>query len=136
MSSRTETGHQALPNGYATVLRTHPVATKNLPEPTVIWDRVTIAEHSADPEAVRRVIKRFTEFGIIRRHGIQHRNGQNYRQYSTHPAAYEYDVSGRDVWPCGHTGLRNLGDGRYTCLNDECEKVYDKATALEVFTDG
>lgn len=35
--------------------------------------------------------------------------------------------------PCGHTGMRNLGGGDYSCAFDLCDKVYDRDTVEGVF---
>jgi len=33
---------------------------------------------------------------------------------------------------CRAGGIRNLGDGRYTCSNDDCDSRFDRSTAAEV----
>jgi hypothetical protein len=52
-------------------------------------------------------------------------------RYRVAPWAYRLAVAqvrGRDApMPCGHAGIRNLGDGEYTCCYDACELTYERA---------
>lgn len=51
------------------------------------------------------------------------------------PVAYEMaleDYENTSRFPCGHGGVRNLGDGEYSCSEDACPAIYPRATAEDV----
>jgi hypothetical protein len=44
-------------------------------------------------------------------------------------------ADGESSHPCtedGHRGLRNLGDGEYTCKNDACDRTFGRETAERI----
>lgn len=41
-------------------------------------------------------------------------------------------AGGCPVAECYASGIRNLGGGRYTCSNDDCDSRFDRSTAAEV----
>lgn len=57
--------------------------------------------------------------------------------YKVKPEVHEY-LHSRELnekHPCveeGHTGIRNLGDGEYTCTRDGCNERFDRETAKEI----
>jgi hypothetical protein len=110
----------------------HPVAIGNLPPRAETFERceVEISHALFQRLRQRRAIERvrFTDSAGRSRVGV-------YRVTEELELAAEAFAS-EGPWPdCPHTGIRNLGDGTYTCAADDCTARYDRATAEEVFGD-
>ncbi|MFB6218355.1 MAG: hypothetical protein ABEH77_04110 [Halobacteriaceae archaeon] len=116
----------------APFVRAHAAAARALPEPGEPYRRT-------DLDIDEAAFQGFRDRGVIRRvdtvvvtEGSRHRVAR----YETDQSAYEriQAIIPEGPWPdCPHTGLRNLGDGTFTCGHDGCEQRYDRATAAEVF---
>lgn len=130
----------SLPSGELSVLRTRRAEAVKLPHPDEAW---TTQEVDLSHAALRK----FEANGIVRRVGTTRVEvdfeGDEYTRLDRRPlwrtvaAAYHYvderirtaDGSARNTLPCGHQGVRNLGGGEYTCLQDGCSETWDEATA-------
>ena len=76
---------------------------------------------AVDPNEIERLVAR----GVVDR--VARETG-HYRCYNIYRVptgvrerAQEIVESRNSPCGCGHTGIRNLGDGRYTCCNDNCD---------------
>lgn len=148
MSQAVE-AHPATPVGEvaAGLLRSHPLAARALPPADVEWaNSVHVCEVygvEPAPEAVVPVIDRFVANDIV---AVERKLRPTERKISTLTNTYRTStgvvgwvrehIDAPRTFECGHPGLRNLGDGRYTCQHDECNAVYDRETAAAVFGGG
>jgi len=118
-------------------VRPHADLLISLPEPPATFIRQDVPDghrdalqalvHAGAIEQVRRV--QVTYDGDI---------SPSYRwRYRTEQWAYRLAVAqvrDRDApMPCGHAGIRNLGDGEFSCCYDPCQLTYDRSeVALDV----
>lgn len=118
----------SLPLGTAELLSAHPTITRQLPAPDERWTR-----HEAPPE-VQSMLDRLREADVILT--VERRGNEHPNIYRTHPAAETHIIRQRRATqtPCGHTGVRNLGDGAYTCSFEGCEATFDRDRAEEVLS--
>ena len=127
---------ETLGEGHGAYLRSHPTAAHRLrraPEPFSY----------PDLDVPSDVFHSFIGRGIIKRDGTEAVTmdcGQTYPRWTWTVA------DGVRTWIDGHVdppgecpepdceaaGIRNLGDGRYTCSRDECDSEFGRATAKEV----
>ena len=81
-------------------------------------------------------VKRFARAGVIQKVGKGNPK-KNRAIWMTTPGVYEWvqdTIAGADRTPCQNaTGIRNLGDGEYTCLDEDCDCRMDRETVEEVF---
>lgn len=106
--------------GYS-YLRAHIDALTHLPEPDREWTRFDVADD------VRPHLQKLISDGAIRIVGEE----DGYKLYSTTDTAFEIvqDIDGnRTKLLCGHSGLKNLGDGLLTCSYEGCDHRYTKDT--------
>jgi len=113
----------------ASVLRCNKVAAKALPPSDETWPVDRVRDTPAE-----RCIGKFVSHGIVEAVGTERHTGHRRTLYQTDPGAERHAaaLSIAHETPCGHTGVRNLGDGEYTCCADDCDARFDRATALEV----
>lgn len=111
-------------------IRPHADLLTALPEPPETFIRQDV------PDGHRDALQALTHRGAIaqvRQVKITYEdNSPSWRwRYRIEPWAYRLAVAqvrDRDAaMPCGHAGIRNLGDGEYTCCYDACELVYERA---------
>lgn len=119
------------------ILRCHRSASCELPPPDVEW--VTDNDMAPDLHEVgddlANVVRRFVEHGIIQPVGYADPQSSR-RIYVTNPKSFrwvEQNIRENTTWtPCGHTGVRNLGDGEFTCVRDHCDETFPRSVAEEV----
>lgn len=117
-------------NGEAQFLRSHRRVAHQLPPPSETWARV-----DAPPIVADRISKLLSNhvIEIEEHHGAD--TDHDAHLYRTRASAYRYVQEHLDeptLTPCGHTGVRNLGGGEYTCQDAECDARFDRAAAREV----
>lgn len=112
--------------GLLTLLRANQAAAKALPEPGETW----VTDDVADELAHR--IRKFVFSGAVRTVGYANRD-TGAREYETTQEAYATAQRiNPPTAPCGHTGVRNLGDGIYSCCYDGCDETFGVDVAEEV----
>lgn len=107
-------------------LRSYQAAAVALPHPDETWEA-----REVDDELTRQ-LKRFNARGIIE---IAERSRPHRYKWQTKRSVWPVVQQFRDQgnWtPCGHKGIRNLGDGEFSCCNDNCEETFGRETAEEV----
>jgi len=130
MSSNVVEGSSV--NGEAQYLRANRLVARALPHPDETWHRATA------PPLVAETISKLLANHIIEiavRHGAP--TDHNAHLYRTRESAYRYATECLDdptTLDCGHTGIRNLGGGEYTCGREGCPVRVDRATAREVLS--
>lgn len=100
----------------------------DLPAPGGEW---TVSEA---PPGVDARINHLTSRGFIQTEGRVTRFPTTYR-YTTNPPEYEAIQAEReccDLLPCGHTGIKNHGDGEYGCGYEDCDALHARADVEEV----
>lgn len=133
----------------AGLLRSYPVAARALPPHHVRWGTAAaIAELERDdiqraPEVVRRVADRFRDNDIVLLDGRatvpRDRGSDRANVYRTRAGVVDWvkrNIPEPTTFDCGHQGMRNLGDGQFTCQADHCDRTYDRETANAVFGNG
>ena len=87
------------------------------------------------PDEIATHVYKFSQAGIV--YCVETRSvagsASNVWQTDRHAWEYVNDVIGEthNAGPCDHSGLRNLGDGEYTCTNDDCSVTCGRDVALE-----
>lgn len=115
--------------GLATYIRANYDAVRDLPAPGTQWVR------RMQPEHVRDHLN-----ALIQQTAVEsvdtHRNDRSRRHvFETRRSAYEYIEAHEPrspQLPCGHHGVRNVGDGRFACLFGYCDARFDRETIEEV----
>lgn len=84
------------------------------------------------PPEVQTVFRLFVYAGIIEPTGsISTDDGREYLVYQTDPGAWAWareNVTDTGPWPrCPHFGIRNKGDGVYSCAEPSCDERYSRA---------
>lgn len=129
------------------LLKAYPVAAHALPPHDVQWAQSACIAEQFDleraPEALRPLVDRFRANDIIE---VDERLSPPNRRTTRASNVYrtkvgvagwvERNIPVPDTFPCGHPGMRNLGDDRFTCRLAECDEEYDRATASAVFGRG
>ena len=118
----TQLAVQALPSYARTIVEA--------PEGEFIVDEVArrrgegLPHHTIHPPTLRRL----RELGLVVT--VERRRTANHHWYRVlrvppHVRARAEEIVAdrrrRSKCGCGHTGIRNLGDGQYTCCNDDCD---------------
>lgn len=87
------------------------------------------------PEDVRGSVVHAADIGAIKSRIDEDSANRRSEYYlsETVEAVVESRLEDRQTLPCGHSGLRNLGGGRYACSYDGCDEVFLRATAEEAF---
>lgn len=115
-------------NALYWTMHSYKAASAALPHPNETW----IARDQEDVLADQ--IQLFDARGIIK---FVERNEHSRHVWRTNPGVWDYVQEFREeaTWtPCGHTGVRNLGDGDYTCTCDSCDETFDRDTAEQVIS--
>lgn len=116
--------NRAMMSGSHTLLRARRVAAEALPHPDKTWAKADI------PPALEETLNKFHQKGIIEIVEQAQQDSYRYNIYRTAPAAYEYvQLLPDPPSSCGHTGIRNLGAGRFTCTNDQCDVEFGREEA-------
>lgn len=112
----------------AGVLRYYQDAASQLPEPGKEWERSEVGK------ALQKAMRKFSFHDIIYRQTW----GGDSAMWETDAKCYEYvqeDLEAGDQrLPCNHRGLRNLGNGQFTCMKDHCSQTFDRETAERIFS--
>ena len=117
--------HGPSPDVYWT-LQSYQAAAAQLPHPSEEWQIGDVGDELAS------LLRRFAARGIIHV-AVGDPEGANHWQ--TDPKVWQYvsDIKGGENWtPCGHKGVRNLGDDEFTCCNDDCDRTFGREIAEEV----
>lgn len=111
-----------LMQGARDYIRGHIADVEALPPPSERWQAQDV------PKPTQRCLQRLCALGAIER-VTRDATGRNV--YETDERAWalieEYASAERPLL-CNHGGLRNLGDGLYTCGYEECEHRYTRDT--------
>lgn len=107
-------------------MQSYQAAAAQLPHPSEEWQ---VSDVKDELEAQ---IRRFAARAII--HAVEtDSNGSNTWTTDEQVWGYVEDIRDAGNWtPCGHKGVRNLGDGEYTCCNDDCDETFGRGVAEEV----
>lgn len=108
------------------VLETNRGAAMQLPHPEEKWSSKEVGLSDSE-------IHQFSQKGVMEKSGDVIGN-TNANLWQTTTLAYEVvqDLSRKSETPCGHSGVRNLGGGEYTCTEESCDNIFDRETAEEV----
>lgn len=108
------------------VLERNRGVAQELPHPEEQWT-------SAEMGLNNRQIHTFSRKGIIEKAGDVSGN-TNANLWKTTPRAYEYakSIERKAAAPCGYSGVKNLGDGEFTCTEKTCDCRFDRETAEQV----
>lgn len=107
-------------------VRSHRAAAVRLPEPSREWECADVDDVLAEK------VNLFSRRDIIK---IVKRDSVRGYVWRTRPEAYaqvERVRAEEKLTPCGHAGVRNLGDGEFTCTTDACEETFGREAAEEV----
>lgn len=127
MASDIQPDGQTLMPGAHTALRARRDAAEALPHPRKEWIR------SDMPPVLDAALQKFRNLGVVEVVASDRMDSYRYNIYRTSPAAYEYvDRLQEPDSPCRHTGIRNLGDGQYTCSNDRCDARFGETVAQNI----
>lgn len=110
------------------VLKTRRHAARALPHPGEEYTHADLP----DCVASQSTFKKFKHLGVI--HSCGH-DGERHR-WRTDPQIYEWiqtNLRGEPPGPCNHRGVRNLRDGAYSCLHDDCDAEFGRAIAERRF---
>lgn len=116
-----------LAQGAYSYINAHIDALDDLPPPGVEWDRYDI------DDTARPHLQKLVSDGAVKVVG----EDGGYNQYLTTENAYEIVQEcddGRSRLLCGHSGIRNIGDGLYTCGLEQCNHRYTRDT-MELLLD-
>lgn len=124
MTAHTASG---ISNNIVSLLQAYPRLAVALPHPEHSFttrDAPTVVAQNLDKLQANDLVT------VAERHG----GAQGIHRYRTTRAAYRaaQRIDPPTLTPCGHTGVRNLGDGVYTCSELDCSRRFDRETAREV----
>ena len=108
-------------------LRVNKAAALRLPDPTDPRTQAALYERLSTSEFYQ-----FRSADILEKRG---RDDEDRRLWGVPPRVDRWIAENVDTTttPCGcSTGVRNLGDGEFTCTNDDCPETFDREAALEV----
>lgn len=132
MSATSRRRESSLSGSMARTLQAYPEVAKKLPEPSETWK-------ASDHDIRGSTLVRLHRTGVVRKAGRE--DGANGTYYwRTADGVHEWvdshlDDDNRGTTPCGATGVVNLGNGWFTCNDNECTQwacLFDEATAREV----
>jgi len=121
--------NNGLARGADQILRARRSVARKLPHPEHKW------EVSEVPDEIASHVYKFSQAGIV--HCVRRKSvdGSTSTIWTTDKRAYEYVNNvisdPTTAGPCEHGGIRNLGDGEFTCTNDECDVRFGREIALE-----
>jgi len=114
--------HSELVSGARDYIRPRGPRLRHIPEPGERWDAEDV------PEAVVSCLQRLRHLGVIR---IVDRRGSDRNLYETTEqgwAVIEEYAEREDALLCEHGGIKNLGDGLYSCGDPDCDHRYTRDT--------
>jgi hypothetical protein len=109
-----------LPQGAEDFIRPRGPQLSELPPPGEHWQATDI------PEEIHNTLQRLRHLGVIT---VVDDVGTN--DYETTEQGWDViqDYADReDALLCGHGGIKNLGNGVYTCGSDQCDHRYTRDT--------
>lgn len=115
--------------GMANIIRNNKIPALELPHPSELWTRWSVSDAVAKR---RRKLQANHIIYVVENH---RQSEDECNVYRTNPQAYNWiqaNVNRPKTLPCGHSGIRNLRDGGYTCYDDDCQAEFDRAAAEEV----
>jgi len=127
MSLHHTTGN--LGRTQAMIVRQHPEAFRAIP----LEDEFTL---ESIPELESAPTKQFLESNLIEiAEGGRDEQPSLYALSDPAEKWIRTNLESADTLPCGHTGIRNLRRGDYSCTEDSCDARYDRAR-IEAYADG
>lgn len=125
----TRASRPTLPQRVSKRLHANAQMAHQLPGPDETW---TLRECDAIDESDHTI---FRETTVIRKVGETDTGSGVVGLWKTTERLATYvdqRVPEPNLTPCGHTGVRNLGDDGYTCQHDDCDGRFDREAALAV----
>lgn len=122
--------HMGLPRGSDQILRARQSVARKLPHPQHTWTLDDVPDEMGDH------ITKFAQAGIVSKVEERYYAGTKSAVWTTNAAAWEYInecIDAPKAGPCEHSGIRNLGDGEFTCTNDDCSKTFGRDVAKARF---
>lgn len=110
-------------------LQSHPTVALALPHP----EEKQWAAKDIDADVDGPTLRRLGEWGVLKRVGRDVDGRCLWRTRWGAAAWIEHNVEVGDRFPCGHHGLRNIPDGGFTCLVEDCDREFPERVAREVF---
>lgn len=100
----------------------------------------TFAHHDLPEQLQNSFFKNLRSQSLIRKSGRTHHSGRDVYEYTLTEVAVDlidhYTVDDEEDdrirGPCGHLGIKNLGDGWYSCSREECDAQFGREVAKEV----
>jgi hypothetical protein len=127
MSLQHTTGN--LGRTQAMIVRQHPEAFRAMPLEG-LFTLESIPELDAAPT------KRFLDSNLIEiARGGRDQQPSLYKLSEPTAKWIRDNLQTADSLPCGHTGIRNLRRGGYSCTEESCDARYDRAR-IEAYADG
>lgn len=127
MSLQHTTGN--LGRTQAMIVRQHPEAFRSMP----LEGMFTL---ESIPELESAPTKRFLDSNLIEiAEGGRDQQPSLYTLSDPAKKWIRQNLEIADTLPCGHTGIRNLRRGGYSCSEDSCDARYDRAR-IEAYADG
>jgi hypothetical protein len=111
-----------LVSGARDYIRPRGPRLRHLPESGKTWDAEDI------PDAMKNCLQRLQHLGVIK---TVDRHGSGLNLYETTEqgwAIIEEYAERDDALLCEHGGIKNLGDGLYTCADKDCDHKYSRDT--------
>jgi len=125
----TDKRNNGLARGADQILRARKSAARKLPHPDHEW------QVSDVPDEISSHVYKFSQAGIVHQVRKESYAGSASTIWQTDRSAWEYvnDVvdSTTTAGPCDHPGIRNLGDGEFTCTTDECDATFGREIAIQ-----
>lgn len=117
-------GHDTsgLPSGSYHYIRGHLDALTELPPPEERWTYHDISD------SIHTHLQKLRADGSV---VVEGETDDGYKLFSVDERAYQIIKEcsqARETLPCGHTGVKNIGDGLLTCGFDGCSHKYTRDT--------
>jgi hypothetical protein len=138
MRTDTSTSTPSLSATAIDYVRHNTTIIAQLPPAGDQWTVAEIRQRDA-PSPSHFTLPHWEQAGVVNRVGTRTFDDGNDRAvWTVTAAAYSrarslYEDSSRLDCCTSATGFRNLGDGRFTCSNDECDVIHSRERIKEVF---
>jgi len=128
MSSNENSRFGPNTSNATTIIKNRFHAARQLPHPKYEWTTADL------PEVVKKQVQSFRFHGVIVPLDYDRSDDYTRRVYKTERTAWDVILTLEEQFdgipgPCEHRGVRNLGDGEYTCSMDDCDARFDRETA-------